>query len=60
MSSPQITYTARHDATPETELSALTDAYQFLLDSAGKKAAPASRPEDARKDKDAGTHTHCT
>jgi hypothetical protein len=39
MSSPQIIYTPRSDATPEAELSTLANVYRFLLDSAHKNAA---------------------
>ena len=39
MSSPGITYTPCPDATPEAELSALSAAYKFILDSAKKNAA---------------------
>jgi len=31
MSSPRITYIARHNATPETEFSALATVYRFIL-----------------------------
>jgi hypothetical protein len=61
MDSSSITYTPRPDATPEAELSALASAYRFVLDCRAKKeAAPESRPDDARKDQDAGTYPHCT
>jgi hypothetical protein len=44
----RVTYTPRPDATSETELSALTVVYRFILDCRErKKAAPASRPDDA-------------
>ena len=50
MSSPRITYSPRPDATPEAELSALTNVYRFVLGHAKKKeAAPESRPEDAER-----------
>jgi len=39
MGSSRITYTPRSDATPEAELSMLTEAYRFVLDSANKNAA---------------------
>jgi hypothetical protein len=56
-----IRYAQRPDATLEAELSALASAYRFVLDCHAKKeAAPESRPEDARKDQDAGTQAHCT
>jgi hypothetical protein len=49
--SPRITYVARPNATPETELSALVAVYKFVLDCHAKKeAAPENRP-DARKEK---------
>jgi hypothetical protein len=61
MSEPCIGYTARPDATPEAELSVLANIYWFVLDCHRKnEAAPESRPDEARKDQDAGTCTHCT
>lgn len=62
MSNPAISYAPRPDATPEAETSALASVYRYIiLDCRAKKeAAPESRPEDARKDQDAGTHSHCT
>jgi hypothetical protein len=33
--------------------------YRFVLD-AKKEAASESRPDDARKDQDAGTYSNCT
>jgi hypothetical protein len=60
MSDPAISYTARSDAAPETEASALANAYRLILDSAMKKAAPASGPEVAKKDTDARTESHST
>ena len=45
-----ISYAPRPDATPESELSALTSAYRFILNCHNKKeAAPESRPEDAER-----------
>jgi hypothetical protein len=60
MNSPRIAYTPRSDATPKAELNALAACYRLILDSGQKKAAPASGPNDARKDRDAGTYPHCT
>ena len=61
MTSPRITYTPRPDTTPEAELTALAAVCKFVLDCRAKKeAAPESRPDDARKDQDAGTYRHCT
>jgi hypothetical protein len=61
MSEPRIFYTWRSDTTPESELSTLANVYRFVLDCHAKKeAAPESRPDDARKDQDAGTYPHCT
>ena len=59
---PGIAYAARPDAIPQAEISALANIYKFVLDCRAKKeAAPRqSRPDDARKDQDAGTYTHCT
>jgi hypothetical protein len=58
-----IRYAQRPDATPKAELGALASAYRFVLDCRAKKEAatsPVSRPDDARKDQDAGTYPHCT
>ena len=60
MSSSRITYAPRTDTTPEAEISALANVYKFVLDCRKKKAAPESRPDDARKDQDAGTYSYCT
>jgi hypothetical protein len=62
MSSPQITYAPRNEASPEAELHALVNIYRLVLDSTTKEAAtsPVSRPDDARKDQDAGTYDYCT
>jgi hypothetical protein len=61
MTSPRITYIPHPDTAPEAELSALVAVYKFVLDCRAKKeAAPDSRPDDARKDQDAGTYPHCT
>jgi len=58
---PAISYTPRSDAGREAEISALVNVYKFILEShAQKEAAPESRPDDARKDQDAGTYPHCT
>jgi len=58
---PHIAYAPRPDATPEAEIATLAAVYRFVLDSRAKKeAAPESRPDDARKDQDAGTYPHCT
>ena len=61
MDKPSIAYAQRPDVTLEAELSTLVNVYRFVLDChAKKKAAPESRPHDARKDEDAGTYSHCT
>ena len=54
---PLLVYRARDDATPEGELHALAACYRMILDSAKKGTAtsPVSRPDDARKDRHAGT-----
>ena len=58
---PRIVYRTRDDATPDGELSALAAIYQLCIRRhARKEAAPESRPDDARKDQDAGTYPHCT
>ncbi len=50
MTCPRVKYSQRPDATPESELNALAAAYRFILDRhERKKAAPASRPEDAER-----------
>jgi hypothetical protein len=59
MSSPRITYASPSDTT--TRVPARVAALRFVLDCYAKKeAAPESRPDDARKDQDAGTYPHCT
>jgi len=53
MNSPHITYVASGgDANPQTELSALANIYKFIIDRREKRAAPESRPDDARKDQE--------
>jgi hypothetical protein len=61
MSESSIAYAADPDTNPEAELFALANIYKFVLDCHTKKEAthPGS-PDDARKDQDAGTCTHCT
>jgi hypothetical protein len=39
MSEPQIAYSARPDATPETELSTLANVYRYTLKCADRNAA---------------------
>jgi hypothetical protein len=59
-SEPSISYAQRPDDTPE-EGPVLANVYRFIIDCHAKKeAAPESRPENARKDQDAGTQAHCT
>ena len=61
MPDPVVSYTQRPDATPEGELSALAAIFKLCISShAQKEAAPESRPDDARKDQDARTYSHCT
>lgn len=60
MTDPRITYVPRDTATPQTEISALTDAYRFILDSAKKEATRPGGPDDPRKDKDARTYSYST
>ena len=61
MDKPSIAYARRPGVTLEAELPALANVYRFVLDChAKKKAAPESRPDNARKDQDAGTYSHCT
>jgi hypothetical protein len=62
MPNPAVSYTQRPDATPERELSALVAIYKLCISSshAQEEAAPESRPDDARKDQDARTYSHCT
>jgi hypothetical protein len=58
---PGIAYAPCPDALSEAELSTLANVYRFVLDCHAKKEpAPESRPDDARKDQDAGTYPHCT
>ncbi len=50
MVKPRIVYQPRADATPETERDALGTIIRYVLDcSERKKAAPASRPDDAKE-----------
>ena len=57
----RVVYRPRESATPEAELSALAAIYKLCISShAQKEAAPKSRPDDARKDQDARTYSHCT
>jgi hypothetical protein len=45
----KVTYTPHPGATREAELRTLSNVYRFILDChAKKKAAPASRPDDAK------------
>jgi hypothetical protein len=62
MNSPHVAYSPRRDATPETELSALCDAYRFILESAKKRGRlpDKSGPNDAKGSKDVSRHTHST
>jgi hypothetical protein len=50
MSSARITYSQSSDATPETELSALTNVYRFVLDRANKNApgVTSTKGDDAK------------
>ena len=49
MNSARIVYEPSADATPETESAALAAVYRIILDCrAKKKAAPSSRPDDAK------------
>jgi hypothetical protein len=57
--STDITYTARPDATPEAELSALVAAYRIVL-GAQKEAAPESRPDDAERNLSDSAKQHST
>jgi hypothetical protein len=58
---PDIAYSVRSGTSPEMERSTIANVYRFVLDChARKEAAPESRPDDARKDQDAGTYPHCT
>ena len=61
MSESPVTYDLHRASESEAEIAALANVYRFVLDCHTKKeAAPESRPDDARKDQDAGTYTHCT
>jgi hypothetical protein len=62
MSSPRVTYSARRDATPQDELSALVAVYRAILESQSRRdrLPDKSGPDDARKDQDAGTCSDCT
>jgi hypothetical protein len=52
MGSPRITYVARPNATPETELSALATVYKFVLSksNASQKAVEPAPEPDGRDD----------
>src|SRR5215207_2694822 len=60
--STHITYTQRHDAETVKESNVLSIVYKLCLERsrARKEAVPENRPDDARKDQDAGTKHHCT
>ena len=45
MGSPRITYVARPNATPETELSALATVYKFVLSKSTLAKKPSSPPQ---------------
>ncbi len=61
MSNPGISYTPRANTTSEAEIGALANVYRFVLKaSRKKKATRPGGPDDARKDQDAGTYSHCT
>ena len=49
MTRSEVTYAARPDATPESELSALTSVYRLVIDHAMRKAAPDGRPKDEKE-----------
>lgn len=54
MSGPRIAYTARPDATPESERETLASIYAFVLRAhqERQKAAPPSRTEDVERRSD--------
>lgn len=61
--SSAVSYTPRPDATPEAEVSALSNVYRFILDCHAKQeAAPESRPDDEkeRSQDDSLARTHST
>jgi hypothetical protein len=59
---PGIVYAQRTDSSPESELAALTNVYRLALDSTKKRGRLLDKSglEDARKDQDARTKSHCT
>ena len=58
----QVTFRPHADATPETELTALVNAYAFLLDSAKKRGRfpDKSGPDDTKESKKSGAATKNT
>lgn len=53
MSSAEVSYAPRSDATSEQDLSSLANAYRFVLDChAEKKAVPDRRPDDVERRSD--------
>ena len=54
----------RHGASQAQVRAAKAKAWLYVFDffyrCEGQKGGPATAPEDARKDKDAGTRPHCT
>jgi hypothetical protein len=51
MSNPSITYAQRSDATPEAEVSALSNVYRYVIDRVHKNAAgvASTNGDDAMK-----------
>jgi hypothetical protein len=47
MAFPEVSYSPRPDATPDSEVSALAAAYRLVLDSTQKKGARPGAPNDA-------------
>jgi hypothetical protein len=56
--STHIRYAQRSDATPETELSALSAVYKLCLSHARKEAAAENRPDDGTKSKEDSANEH--
>lgn len=47
MTSPRVTYAARHDATAETEISAFANVYRLILAKKRGRLSDKNGPDDA-------------
>ena len=62
MTEGRVVYDQLPGTTAEAELSALANVYAFILrkHQERQRATRPGGPDDARKDQDAGTCSHCT